>query len=184
MTWGRKNFLDQLAIDQSSGGTPGIWDVVYFAGKPCPGIAKVSLKLGADIDKRRKKGQKKSRAIDCGAKPAEVDISLTLRPSELESFVSTFVPLLFSLNKTAAQNPIAVGHPALEIWGLDLFVIQDLDQPHPEGGFLKLSIKGTEWIEEPKVISSKQQVKNDTSTNFLANIDNPAYQRNNIDRLF
>ncbi len=158
MTWGRRNFLDQIPIDQSSGGTPGIWDVVYLAGQACPGIAEVSLNLGADIDKRRKKGQKKSRAIDCGAKPAELSIDLTLRPSELEPFVSKFVPLLFSLNKTAAQNPIAVGHPSLEIWGLDLFVVQGLSQPHPKGGFLKISIKAVEWVPDPPVISPVQKI--------------------------
>jgi hypothetical protein len=154
MTWAR-------AIDQTGAGVPGIWDVVYFAGEVCPGVAKVSLKLGADIDKRRKKGQKKSKPIDCGAKPAELDIELTLLPQELETFVAMFVPLLFSLSKTDAQNPISVGHPSLEIWGLDLFVVQSLSQPHPEKGFLKISIGAVEWEPEPPVISSKQKAIKD-----------------------
>jgi hypothetical protein len=192
MSWGRSNAEVQRAIDQSSGGTPGIWDVVYFGGKPCQGIAKVSLNLGADIDKRRKKGQKKSRAVDCGAKPAELEIELTLRPSEIDGFVSDFVPLLFSLSKTSAQNPIAVGHPSLEIWGLDLFVVQSLSQPHPSGGFLKLSIKATEWSPEPKVISTKQIVVSDKVKEVagaILNLASPgaggnANVRNAIDKLF
>jgi hypothetical protein len=191
MTWGRADKpgtaaenQPQALIDKSSGGTPGIWDYVYFANKVCPGVAKVSLELGADIDKRRKKGQKKSKAIDCGAKPAEVTIELTLRPSEQAAFTK-FVPMLFSLAKNSAQNPIPISHPSIEIWGLDLFVVQSLSQPHPSGGLLKITIKATEWSPEPKEISSKQKVigKEDTTTNFLANPTAPT-TKNVVDGMF
>lgn len=165
MTWGRAdkpgtaaNAQPQALIDASRGGTPGIWDTVYIAGKYCPGIAQVSVELGADLDKRRKKGQKKSKPIDCGAKPAELSIELTLRPSEWDLFSKTFAPLLFSLAKNSAQNPIRVSHPSIEVWGLDLFVVQSLSQPHPSGGFLKLSIKAVEWSPEPKVIPADQKI--------------------------
>jgi hypothetical protein len=144
-------------LNTDGGGTPGIWDVVYFANKPCVGIAEVNLTLGADIDKRRKKGQKKSKPIDCGAKPAEIDISLTLHAGQFETFSKDVAPLLFSLAKNEAQNPIAVGHPSLEVWGLSLFVVQSVSLPHPSKGLLKVSIKAVEWV-EPAIIPTKQKV--------------------------
>jgi hypothetical protein len=148
-------------INTDGAGTPGIWDVVYFAGKPCVGIAEVTLTLGAEIDKRRKKGQKKSKPIDCGAKPAELGIDLTLHAGQFDAFMSDVAPLLFSLSKTEAQNPIGIGHPSLEPWGLNLFVIQSVSMPHPSKGLLKVSIKAVEWLPEPPAISSKQKAIND-----------------------
>jgi hypothetical protein len=183
MTWESAERIAR-GINSQGAGTPGIWDVIYLAGKACVGIATVDLKLGSDIDKRKKKGQKKSKPIDCGAKASEANISLTLHAGQFEQYAAEVAPLLFALSKTAAQNPISIGHPSLEVWGLDLFTIQDLDQPHPSKGLMKVTFKAIEWSPEPKVISTAQQVKNDTSTNFLSNIDNPAYARTNIDRLF
>jgi hypothetical protein len=146
-------------LNSDGAGTPGIWDVVYIAGQPCPGVAEVNLKLGTMLDRRQKKGQKKSRPLDCGAKPSEANITITLHAGQFEEFSAKFAALLFAPAKTSAQNPINIGHPSLEVWNLDLFTIQDLEQPHPSKGLMKISFKAVEWSPEPKSISSKQKVQ-------------------------
>lgn len=167
MTWARE------INDGANTAQPGEWDKVTFGDVVCPGIAEVSLKLSADIDKRKAKGVKKSRAIDRGTKPAKLSIRLTLTAGQLEEFRSKIVPLLFPKGKDTAQDPIQVSHPECDLWGIHLFIIEDVDSSAPgaRGGFKVISIDGLEWVAAPAEVKPKQTPKPEADTEKKNDLD-------------
>jgi hypothetical protein len=158
------------------------WDKLTFGQTVCPGTVTVSVKLSADIDKRKPKGVKKSTAIDRGAKPAEVDVEVILLPSEFERFRKEIVPLVFSGNKTEAQGPLEMTHPALEMWNLHLFIVTLLTMPPPQsGGTLTVSFSAMEYVQSPAEAKVKQPIKTTPAVGTGFSSDTP---RNKVDQLF
>ncbi len=156
MTWG----TDMMNAPGQPKPQRGEWDGVTFAGSPCPGVCEVTVSLSADIDKRKPKGVKKSQAIDRGANPAKVKVTVTLLPGDFDAF-SEISPLIFPFSKTEAQEPIEVTHPALEFWGLNLFIVESAEQEHPSG-VMVITISLLEWIAQPSEVKPKQKPKDGT----------------------
>lgn len=135
---------------------PSEWDQLLIAGSPCPGIVTVELSLSADIDKKKPKGVRKSQAVDRGAKPAKARIKILLQPSELKVFAEKIVPLLFAKSKDSAQDPLELSHPELELWGISLFIIEDLTSSPPESGGLKeITLEALEYVAQPAPLKPK-----------------------------
>jgi len=182
MTWatdiGEKNKDDNVTPG------PSEWDQLLIAGSPCPGIVTVELSLSADIDKKKPKGVRKSQAVDRGAKPAKARITIRLQPSELKIFADKIVPLLFAKGKDAAQDPLELSHPELELWGINLFIIEDLTSSPPEpGGLKEIAFAAMEYVAQPKAVKPKGiRTVEDLAASVQANVV-PAAQ-NLVDKLF
>lgn len=163
---------------------PNDWDTIYFAGVACPGIAKVSVRLANEIDDRRQVEVKKSFVVDKGSKPVRVTVDVQLLPDQLAAFFVDIIPLIAPRNKSASQIPLAVTHPALMFWSVNMLIVEDISQAplNPRSGTLDITISLVEYEPAPKSLK-KSAAKTEKTTGATTEPVNPKPE-GDIDKLF
>jgi hypothetical protein len=128
------------------------WDLLVLGGKAMPGVARVEVDIGSGLDVQKGKGSKKARVRDTGTPPAELDIEIVLRHSEMAA-LEAVLPLISPRAATAPKSALSIVHPNAKLWGVNVVKIGRISSPMPRtGGVYVLKIKAIEHIDEPKKV--------------------------------
>lgn len=142
----------------SSGGLDPInnaqaWDVVYIAGQPSPGIAKVGeFKRAAEWDVKKGKGSLGATVTYVGRPPAKGSITFKLWTAAHFTAWDTFRPLFkYDPTKQAAQA-VDIYHPSLADIDVLSVVCESIGNIVHEGDQLySITIELLEYLPPPKV---------------------------------
>jgi hypothetical protein len=132
------------------------WDRVLLGDELLPGVAKVKVHLGHQIDIKKPRGSKWARLVDAGAPPARVEITLTLLPTQIEAFQNA-MEVLRPLEEKRPQEPVDIIHPSTQLAGVTQVMVGAIDIPPPEsGGTLTVTIECFEYREPVKTNKAKK----------------------------
>lgn len=124
------------------------WDVIFFGGVACPGIASVSGDKGQKIDQRSGFGEDGATLTHGGAEPCPVTVKLTMwTPQHLRDWVA-LVPFIQQKPGKAKPKPVRVSHPGLSLMGIKSLYVQSIGIPSPSPikGAKEVTIKLVEFL--------------------------------------
>ena len=162
MTWSK-------VLSREFNPVPSEWDVVYFAGVPTPGAARVKVRIPDGLDKQKPKGGKRATIKDNGDPPIEFSIRLELLPDEWQFFVDTVLPLLRPKSKDGGRAPLAMSHPQAVALNVTNVIVGPIDFDHPKsGGTMIVSFSAFEWVPAPAPVKAKTKPQTGDGEQSLA----------------
>lgn len=162
MTWAKNLHTLQTNVDSGQGGTPqkSEWDYVILGGYICPGIARVTVKVGSGLDVQKPKGNKGATITDNGDPPLGVTIEIELQPDEFGTFVQYILPTLRPPGRNGGRAPLKVGHPLLAAVNIDSIVVGPFDLKQPKSGeTMKISLDCHQHMDAPRPVKVKKKIQ-------------------------
>ena len=130
---------------------PDVWDTCLLGQIELPGVARVDVKRGLDIDKKKAKGKDRARLTIQGRRPA--DVTITVRLLGQESF-GAMVDILPRLEPKPDAKPESdcwdIAHPVAAMRGVQSVMIEEIEGPQLVDGILEVKIKCVEFNPPPK----------------------------------
>lgn len=136
------------------------WDFCWLGENNLPGICKVEVEGGRDVDAQKSKGEEGRALKDEGTDGAKIDIECRMwLPQHHEQWDITqraIDPLLVNSVKT----PFEIHHPACDERGVRYVYITSLSCSHPESGGVRTAhITAQQWFPQPKKTKTSKTVK-------------------------
>lgn len=136
------------------------WDVVVLGGTVCPGVATVSAQAPSGLDHQKPKGQKKTFTVDNGDPPVRLKVKVELLPDEFIQFRDNVLPILRPRSKRGGRDPLSIGHPMAEFFGVENVTVDDIDVAEPRsGGTCTVTLQCFEWTAAPAPVKTKGKVQ-------------------------
>ena len=145
--------------------SPGAWDTLVLAGKSWPGIAKVTIKGGCDLDVKKGKGSHGAQITYTGYSPREVTIALRIWTRDQWTLLQDLIATIEPSPSKRKLVPYDITHPVTTFRKVKSIAIKDIDGPD-EGspkGSRELKISAIEFFPPTK--------KNGTSTPKAAEVE-------------
>jgi|SRR5687767_8714447 len=132
---------------------PLAWDTLRLGSFVLPGVWHVSYTLERDIDCKKAGGTDGARLKDKGYKPAK--ITFTGELSEQADWVEMqrIFPFIHPKRKGASREAFTVEHPATRIAAINSVYLIEIDAPELQDGKLVLSMRGFEYVPDPKKVA-------------------------------
>lgn len=145
------------------------WDKVFLGGDIVPGVAKVSVRKKSGLDIQKPKGGKRASIVDNGDPLAKVTIRLEMFADEYKEFRDFILPIIAPKNKSGGREPLEIGHPHAQMYGINTVAIEDIDAPAPESGStVKVTITAVEWAPAPAKVKTTGKVKSGEGSKTVA----------------
>lgn len=166
MTWAKNLHTLQTNIDSGQSGTPtrSAWDTIKLGGSVCPGIARVTIKVGSGLDIQKPKGNKGATITDNGDPPLGIVIELELQPDEMDDFVREILPGLRPPGRNGGRSPLTIEHPMAAIVNVTAIVVGPFDIPQPRSGeTMKIRFDCYEHKNAPVPVKTKKKIQDGTA---------------------
>jgi hypothetical protein len=140
-------------FDLDFGGTPWPnanpkkWNTVKLNDYVLPGIAKVSVKVSQELDKKKARGSAGATITQQGSNAAEVSISLRFfEEQHLKDFARIVQSIRIDATKTGLGKAYRITHPKAAMYGITSVIIEEIDdEENSKGDSYDVKIKCVEF---------------------------------------
>jgi len=131
------------------------WDTLFLGGDFMPGVARVDVTLSSDLDIAKPKAGKGATIKDNGDPPAKLKIRLQIVTKDEIDALAQKLSLLRPKAKNGARDPVEIGHPNANFWGINTITITDISSPQPDAvdGWI-ITIDAVQWFPAPKAVAA------------------------------
>lgn len=126
----------------------GSHDRLYINGKLLPGIARVNVVAGRDVQVSQSPGTDGPTLKDQGGKPADIDVELELWRSKLWDDFVTLMPEISPVQPGALKNPLAITHPVTDAHQIKQVYTESITTPPVQSAKMIVKIKFKQWFKE------------------------------------
>lgn len=152
-----------------------IWDTLYLAGVPFPGLAMVKVKgVGQNVDRKKGTGTDGETHTFQGSKAPDIDITVRFWTRKHWIEIQRLLPLIRPVPGKRTPTPLDAQHPTLSLWSVPGITILEFDGPDEdsEKGVKVLHIKAVEFRKPPE-----NKKKSATSTADKSNGNTEYYEK-------
>src|SRR5574343_179882 len=130
---------------------PDVWDTCLLGQLELPGVVRVDVKRGLDIDKKKAKGKNRARLTIQGRRPADVTITVRLlSPGDWASMVDVLARIEPKPDAKPESDCWDIAHPVAAARGVQSVMIEEIEGPQLVDGILEVKIKCVEFNPPPK----------------------------------
>ncbi len=129
------------------------WDRLLINGIPVPGAVSVSVTTGGGIEAAKGTGLAGAFTRDNGRPPAKVKIRIKLVTPEDCQRWGDVATAFVGARLTTARKPVEAIHPAINVAGFSLIIVDTCAIESPEGaGFIVVNVDALEFLKAKPVV--------------------------------
>lgn len=114
---------------------PEAWDTPTLGNFDLPGVSKVDVDNGDDLDMQKKKGGQGSEVVYHGKNPSKIKVTTTVwTPTQLAQLQLVIQSLRPTNARKADPNPLRFVHPQAAMFGISTVVIESISAKAPDPG--------------------------------------------------
>lgn len=156
--------FDGVKYDGEATSTENAWDVCTLGSNRLPGLAKLRIRKGRKLDKKRPPGAHFATVTDQGYNPAELELTLIIwTPLQWDTFQDMMPVLEPPATKGYAAPTFDIVHPAAAVRSVKAIVIEDIEGPFDSSvvkGAMEFRFKMIQFFPPPKNLNATNTPKN------------------------